>query len=144
MALSEVSHRRVKPTLDTPFHIDYDWWGRDDRDLRVYLISHLPTDQQARFGNDEPLEEIDWVDPDTAEVRRVDALQIALKEAAQAEDFITLNTSLVDAVFRVFLANNNTPQTPNELSEVIGKRPDMILRTLAGVQVYKGIRPVLE
>lgn len=141
-------NRRVKPTLETPFRIDYSWWERDPKGLRAYLISHLPADRQSRFQNgnaeDAAQGEIDWIDPDTAEVRRVDALQMAIQEASVLDEFITANTSLVDAVFRVFLANNNLPQTPNELGEAIGKRPEMILRTLAGPQVYQGIRPIAE
>lgn len=134
----------VKPTLETRFHIDYDWWARDERDLRLYLISHLPPDKQAQFANQEETSMVDWVDPDTAEVTQIDSLQFALQEAAQLSDFITPNTSLVDAVFRVFLANNNTPMTPIELGEAIQRAPQMILKTLSGMQVYKGIRPVIE
>lgn len=142
--MNETSLRRVKPSLDTPFHIDYEWWGRDTHELRVYLISFLPPEKQIHFTTEEALGEVDWVDPDTAEVKRVDGLQVALQEAIQYEDLAAGNLSLVDAVFRVFIANNNEPQSPNELGEIIGKRPDMILRTLSGVQVYKGIRPVSE
>jgi hypothetical protein len=135
---------RAKPTLQTRFHIDYAWWERDDLDLRLYLISHLPPDLQGRFGGEGEEEIIDWIDPDTAEVRRVDGLQMALQQAAKSGDFITANTSLVDAVFRVFLSNNNTPLTPVEIGEIIDRPPEMILRTIAGRQVYKGIRPVAE
>jgi hypothetical protein len=135
---------RAKSTLQTRFHIDYDWWGRDEHNLRLYLISHLPPDLQGRFGSEDANEVIDWVDPDTAEVRRVDGLQMALQQAAKSGDFITANTSLVDAVFRVFLSNNNTPLTPVEIGEIIDRPPEMILRTIAGRQVYKGIRPVTE
>jgi hypothetical protein len=35
-------------------------------------------------------------------------------------DFITDNTALVDAVFRVFLANGNRPMSPLELEQEIG------------------------
>ena len=140
-----LANRRIRPTLETQFHIDYDWWARDERDLRVYLISHLPSNEQANFSIDANNEiVVDWVDPDTAEVRRVDGLQMALQKAAQSDDFITENTSLVDAVFRAFLANNNSPLTPNELGEILGRRPEMILRTLSGQQVYKGIRPITD
>ena len=138
------SARRVKPTLDTRFHIDYDWWNREGRDLRVYLLSHLPAEQRDFFTEHRDTEEVDWVDPVTAEVRKVDALQRALKESSQQPDFITSHTSLVDAVFRAFLANNNTPLTPVELGERIGRPPMTILRTLSGTTVYKGIRPVVE
>jgi hypothetical protein len=74
----------------------------------------------------------------------VDALQRELQTAAQAEDFITGQTSLVDAVFRLFLANGNTPLTPVEIGEELGRPSQMILRTLAGGRVYKGIRPAAD
>jgi hypothetical protein len=136
----EAPHRRIKPGLDTPFHIDYEWWSREDRDLRRYLISHLPPEKHAQFQN-APVVEVDWVDPDTAEVRRLDALQIALQEAINQDEFVGAGNSLVDAVFRAFLANGNQPQTPNELGEITRRRPETILRTLGGVQVYNGLRP---
>ena len=141
---SASSNRRIKPTAETRFHIDYDWWARDERDLRVYLLSHLPPHQQELFANEEDDGMIDWIDPETAEVTQVNGLQMALQMAANNPDFITEQTSLVDAVFRVFLANNNTPLTPNELSQAIGRPPRMILKTISGTRVYKGIRPVTD
>lgn len=141
---ASAASRRVKPTLDTKFHIDYEWWNREDRELRVYLLSHLDNEQREFFMSYRDAEEVDWIDPVTAEVHKVDALQRALQEAARAPDFITARMSLVDAVFRVFLANNNTPLTPVELGESIGRPPMTILRTLTGTNVYKGIRPVIE
>ena len=141
---ANAANRRIKPTLDTKFHIDYAWWDREERELRVYLLSHLPPDQREIFAHYKDIEEVDWVDPETAEVHKVDALQRALQEASQAPGFITVQTSLVDAVFRVFLANNNTPLTPIELGEQIGRPPRTILRTLTGTNVYKGLRPVVE
>jgi hypothetical protein len=141
---ASAASRRIKPTLDTKFHIDYDWWNREDRELRVYLLSHLDNEKREYFAAYRDTEEVDWIDPATAEVHKVDALQRALQEAAKAPDFITARTSLVDAVFRVFLANNNTPLTPVELGESIERPPMTILRTLTGTNVYKGIRPVIE
>ncbi len=141
---ASAASRRIKPTLDTMFHIDYDWWERDPEELRVYLLSHLTPEQRAFFAEHRDTEEIDWVDEDTAEVRKVDALQRALQEASQKPDFITTHTSLVDAIFRVFLANGNQPLTPVELGEQIGRPPMTILRMLSGGTVYKGLRPVIE
>lgn len=137
---------RVRPGLDTPFHIDYEWWKREGRDLRAYLISHLMPEQRKPFENGQNDGELDYIDPDTAEVRRVDALTQALAKAAQDAQWITNQTTLVDAVFRVFLANGNKPLTPNELGTLIHKPPMTILRTLGGAtgQVYKGIRPAVE
>lgn len=141
---ANAASRRIKPTLDTKFHIDYEWWNREGRELRVYLLSHLGEEQRAYFSEYRDTEEIDWIDPITAEVRKVDALQRALRDASQRADFITAHTSLVDAVFRVFLANNNLPLTPIQLGERIGRPPMTILRTLTGINVYKGIRPLIE
>lgn len=140
---SGTASKRIKPTLDTRFHIDYDWWQREGQDLRVYLLSHLEPDQRRFFSDNRDVEEVDWIDPVTAEVTRVDALDRALREASQRPDFIGHRTSLVDAVFRVFLANGNTPLTPVELGERIGRDPRMILRVLSGATVYKGLRPVV-
>jgi hypothetical protein len=135
----------VKPTLDTHFHIDYAWWERQRRELRVYLQSHLCPEHRAIFEGQDLAEEIDWVDPRTAEVTRVDGLQHTLRtHCSQQADYITEHTALVDAVFRVFLANGNHPLTPKELGLQIGRSAETILRTLSGPTVYKGIRPYLE
>ncbi len=135
--------RRVKPTMDTRFHIDYEWWERSAQDLRIHMISQLLPEQQAYFADHEEGDESDWIDPETAEVHRVDALRMALQEAARDPAYFLPPTSLVDAVFRVFLTNNNVPLTPVELAERIGRPPMTILRTLSGRRVYKGIRPYL-
>lgn len=138
-----ISGRRVKPTLDTKFHIDYEWWERSGQDLRIHMIAQLPPEQAAYFTEHGTGEESDWVDPETAEIHRVDALRMALQKAARSPDYFAPPTSLVDAVFRVFLTNNNVPLTPVELAEKIGRPPTTILRTLSGRTVYKGIRPCL-
>jgi hypothetical protein len=140
---ASAASQRIKPTLDTKIHIDYEWWEREGQELRVYLLSHLAPEQRAFFAEHRDTEEVDWIDPLTAEVRKVDALQRALREAASKDDFVTPHTSLVDAVFRVFLANNNTPLSFIELSERIGRPPMTIMRTLTGPTVYRGLRPVI-
>lgn len=136
----------IKPTLDTRFHIDYEWWDRAGRDLKVYLQSHLCDHHREVFEGYGEEGQIDWVDPVTAEVTRVDGVQHALRvHCSQQEDYITDHTSVVDAVFRVFLANGNQPLTALELAEAI-RRPaeaDTILRTLSGTRVYKGLRPAI-
>ncbi|MCX7977357.1 MAG: hypothetical protein N2646_09820, partial [Bellilinea sp.] len=65
---------------------------------------------------------IDWVNPQTAEVTQVDGLQHTLMvHCAKLPGFLSQNTSLVNAVFRVFLSNGNSPLTPVELAEIIGR-----------------------
>jgi hypothetical protein len=85
---------------------------------------------------------IDWVDPETAEVHNLDGLQSTLMDhCARLEGFYTEQTALVDAIFRVFLANGNTPLSPMDLSDKIGRPAETILRTISSPNVYKGIRP---
>jgi hypothetical protein len=135
----------VKPTLQTRYHIDFDWWGQNDRDWRVYLYGLLCPEHQKAFVDMKGDEQVDWVDPDTAEVQKVDGLQhVLITHCAREDGFINRQTALVDAVFRIFLANGNTPMTPLELSDQLGRPPETILRTFSGIRVYKGIRPCPE
>ncbi len=133
----------IKPKLTSPFKIDFDWWKKNDRDWRVYLRSFLCEEHQKMFENFDSDEVIDWVDPNTAEVKQVDGLQhILISHCAQENTFLNRNMALVDSVFRVFLSNGNEPLTPDELGDILHRPPDTILRTFSGIRVYKGIRPV--
>ncbi len=134
----------IKPTLDTKFHIDYDWWERHGEELRTYLLSHLPPEKRERLQENEENSVIDFIDPETGEVMRLDELMLGIQQAAQNPDFIDEHTSLVDGVFRVFLANNNLPQSPRELAEQTGRDANIILKTFGGMKIYKGIRPIQE
>jgi hypothetical protein len=137
--------RLFRPTLDTRLHIDYDWWSRNDREWRVYLTSHLCPEHRAAVETQHPDELIDWVQADTGEVRQVDSLQHALiTHCSRQPGYISPQTSLVDAVFRIFLANDNTPMTVRDLAEKTGRPAETILRTLGGTRVYKGLRPALD
>jgi hypothetical protein len=139
------ANRLIKPTLKTKFHIDFDWWERQSREFRVYLTSHLCREHQAAFADYSGGDVVDVVDPETAEVRKEDGIQHTLRtHCAREADFITPHTSLVDAVFRVFIANGNQPLSPEELADRIARpgQASTILRTLSGVRVYKGLRPV--
>lgn len=132
----------VKPTVDTPFHVDFEWWKKNERDWHVYLRSLLCAEHQESFANVEEGETIDWVDPVTAEVKPVEGVQNALMtHCVKQPDFLTVQTALVEAVFRIFLANGNMPMTSKELGARLSRPADTILRTLAGARVYKGIRP---
>lgn len=136
----------VKPTLQTKFHIDFDWWQQNDRDWHVFLSGLLCAEHKSVFEKADSEKMVDWVDPQTAEVQRVDGVQhILITHCARQPDFITVHTSMVDAVFRIFLANGNTPMTPLELSEKLGRPADTILKTFGGGgRVYRGVRPCPE
>ncbi len=137
--------RLIKPSLSTRFHIDYEWWQRNEREWRVYLLSHLCPEHRSPLESVADGTRIDWVDPNTAEVHSIDGIQHALiSHCSLQPDYISPHTTLVDAVFRVFLANGNSPLTVSEIAEKIGRPANIILRTLSGVRVYKGIRPTQE
>lgn len=132
----------VKPSVNTPFHIDFEWWKQHDNDWRVFLINCLCPEHKAAFSGLPSDQLIDWVDPETAEIKLVDGVQSTLmSHCAQQPGFFTQNTAMVDAIFRVFMSNGNNPLNARELSDRIGKPAETILRTISGFQVYKGIRP---
>ncbi len=132
-----------KPTIDTKFHIDYSWWEKSDEDLRIYKLSHLSPELRERISQNPSGTQVDYIDPDTGEVFQLDEIGVAIQTAAKDPNFINPHTSLVDSIFRVFLANNNQPLSPRELAEATGKSADVILKTLSGGRVvYKGIRPI--
>lgn len=134
----------IKPNLNTPFHIDFSWWKENDNNWRIFLFSCLCEEHQNTFKDATNILEIDWIDPNTAEVTRVDGIQhILTTHCARQSDFLTRTTTLVDSVFRVFLANGNQPLTIQELSDKIEKPAVTLLRTLSGPKVYYGIRPLL-
>jgi hypothetical protein len=133
----------IKPSLQTPFHIDFDWWQKNERDWHVYLRSLLCTDHQEVFANVQEGEMIDWIDPKTAEVKPVDGIQHTLmSHCARRPEFVTEQTAIVEAVFRLFLTNDNIPMTSEELGARLNRPPLTILRTLSGPRVYKGLRPL--
>jgi hypothetical protein len=135
----------VRPTLETKFHIDYRWWERADRELEIYLLGQLCPEHQRLYADMDTKAMVDHVDPVTAEVRRVRGIEHALiTHCSKQPDYLTPQTSLVNAVFRMFLANGNTALTAVEMGERLGRPAPTILRTLSTPHVYKGIRPYLE
>lgn len=133
----------VKPTVDTKFHIDYDWWEQQEEDLRIYLLSHVQDEEQrTRLGQNEAGHTVDYIHPETGEVFKLDELQLAIQKAAEQEDFVNPQASVVDNIFRVFLKNGNKPLSPKELADVVEKSSSVILKTIGGKRIYKGIRPI--
>ncbi len=132
-----------RPTVDTPFHIDWDWWKANERNYRVYLHEQLCEECRRRFPTLTEVEEVDWIDPQTAEVTRADALLMCLRTRCTKDpNFINETLPVAAAVFRVFLINGNTPVSPNDLHGLLPwRQPDTILRVLSGREVHYGIRP---
>lgn len=133
----------LKPTIQTPFHIDFAWWEQNDRDWHVFLRSLLCPEHQQTFNDMEVDSLIDWIDPITAEVKPVDGIQHALmSHCAQQPDFVNAHTSVVEAAFRIFLVNGNQPMSPVDMSKSLNRPAETILRTLSGARIYRGLRPV--
>ena len=132
----------VKPTADTKFYVDFDWWKESGMDLKTYLYQRLPTESLSNLEID--VDQVDMVDSETGEVRQADGFEYMLQfYFNQLPDDFASQMSLVDAVFCILLANGNRPMTIRELAERVGRSPNILLRTLAGNQVYQGIRPIL-
>jgi len=133
----------VHPAMDTPFHIDFDWWKQNERDWHVYLHSLMCVEHQEALAGLKEGELIDYVNPKTAEIKQVDGIQHTLmSHCVKQPDFVSGQTALVEAVFRLFLINDNEPLTAEELGVKLGRPPQTILRTLSGPRIYKGLRPV--
>ena len=134
-----------RPTVDTPFHVDWEWWSENARNYRIYLYEQLCEECRRRFPSAVDVEEVDWIDPETAEVTRADALLMCLRlQCVDDPDYLNATLPLTAAVFRVFLMNGNEPLSAVELNEYLPWRsPNTILRVIGGRQTHYGIRPVM-
>jgi hypothetical protein len=132
-----------RPTPETKFHIDYSWWDQSNLDLKTYLSSRLQIGDALPY--DPGVEKVDLVDAETGEVRRVDNFQYALQNyfSHMPPDFLR-QSSLVDAVFCLLLANANQPMTARQIAEKVQRSTDVILKTLASGPIYQGIRPIYD
>lgn len=135
----------VRPTVNTKFHIDFDWWDEKGGNFRVHLLSHLCPECQDRYQNYQEADLVDWIGADTAEVMQVDGLWHSLRTCCSLKpDYINELTPLTTSIFRVFLANGNHPLSATELQEKLQRPAGTILRTIGGFQVYNGVKPAQE
>ena len=135
----------TKPTVDTKFHIDFDWWEEKGHNFRVHLFSNLCKGCQDRYRDYQETDLIDWIDPNTAEVTQVDGLWHSLRTCCSLKpEYVDTTTPLTTAVFRTFLAGGNEPLSAVELGARLHRSPALILRTISGLQVYNGIKPVTD
>jgi hypothetical protein len=132
----------LKPTTKTPFHIDFEWWKKNERDWHIFLHSLLCPEHQEAYAEVEEDGMIDWIDPKTAEVKQVDGIQHALmSHCAMLPGFSDSHTAMVEAVFRIFLVNGNVPMSADDIAKRLERPADIILRTISGPRVYRGLRP---
>jgi hypothetical protein len=131
----------VRPTTETQFHIDFDWWRESDANWRIFLFEFLCEKHQENFRDKADTVKIDAVDPETAEVKSVDGfLHELIHHCAKQPDFINETMPMVAQIFRIFLSNGNKPLSSDELAALINRPARTILATLTGPQIYKGIR----
>jgi len=132
----------LKPSIKTPFHIDFDWWKQNERDWHIFLRSLLCEEHQESFAGIEENEMIDWIDAETAEVKPVDGIQHALmSHCALLPEFSSEHTAIVEAVFRIFLVNGNIPMSAEDIAKKLNRSADTVLKTISGPRVYRGLRP---
>jgi len=135
----------IKPTLDTPFHIDYAWWEKQGLDVNIKLVSHLCPEHREAFTGQTMEDQIDWIDWDTGEVTRVDGLQYVITtHCSKQPGYLLQAQTLIEAIFRAFLATANQPLSARKLAPMVGHQPDQVLRVLASRTVRLGLRPVLK
>jgi len=136
--------RWLRPSVDTKFHIDLDWWNRQKRDIRIFLSQSLCEECRPLYDQMRDLGVVDSVDRETGEVRHEDALWSTLRSCCSNKPgYIRPSTPIIDSIFLALVANGNQPLSPKELFERLDRRPpETILRMLTGGTVYLGIRAV--
>jgi hypothetical protein len=131
----------IKPTAETLFHLDFDWWQENDSNWRIFLFEFLCPEHQDFFRDKSDTTKIDVIDPKTAEINQVDGLLYELmNHCAKQDGFISPNIPIVAKVLRTFLANGNKPLSAGSLAEIVNRPVATVLATLSGPQVFKGIR----
>jgi len=136
--------KALRLTVDTKFHIDFSWWEKQNKNIHVFMRDLLCAECRKTVGAASDNQIVDVVDPQTAEVTRVNALWEAIRVCCSLKpDYITADTPLLDGIFRTFLANGNKPLSVLELHARLDKKPpEVILRMLTKGQVYLGIKPL--
>jgi hypothetical protein len=133
----------ARDDLTTRYHISLEWWQRRGRNLRLYLADMLGDVDDSEVPADELL---DHIDPDTAEVRRLDPLWVrVLLERTRRPDYITASTPMAHAVLRALIETANEPMTVVEMQRRIGRgTPETLLRLMRTARNEYGVVPVTE
>ncbi len=134
--------RGLRATVDTRFHIDLSWWEKQNKDIRVFLKDLLCEECRDDVGDLSDVKIVDMIDPETAEITQIDAIWEAIRACCSLQPgYITVDTPLLEGIFRLFLANGNKPLSVLELHGQLDKKPpETILRMLTRGRVYLGIR----
>lgn len=107
---------------DTRYHIDTDWYGRNNKSLETMAQSRMCSACRKKLGT-EIEERVPVVDQKSGrvafEMRKVrfgsNPFVVFRDCCAKQQDFIVATTPLAEAVFRLFLANANQPLTVEDI-----------------------------
>ena len=129
----------ARTDVNTPFHIDLEWWEKQGRNFDRFLNEILE-------GQNDDLDSsamLDYIDPETAEVHQLSALWTqVLTERASRPDFITHATPVANAILRALIENRNHPMSVVELQRRINRStPQALLRVLRTARRQYGIVP---
>ncbi len=127
----------------TRFKIDEKWWQRRGLDYRLFLWEQLCPECKEQIPTHIGTQEVDWIDPMTAEVIKTDAILQCLESlCAHKPDYIHAGLPLTMAIFRVLVLNHNRPMSVTELQEhITWKGAELILAALRRAQFELGIFP---
>jgi hypothetical protein len=133
-------HARVD--VQTPFHIDMDWWTARGRSLRRFLVEILD-EADLDLTAEAPM---DYIDLQTAEVYQLDPLWVkVLDTRARRPDYITEATPLTNAMLRAFIENLNRPMSAVDLQRRLSRSsPQTLLKVLRAARTEYGIVPVVD
>ncbi|MBA3530626.1 MAG: hypothetical protein H0T73_01710 [Ardenticatenales bacterium] len=134
----------IRPTLETPFHIDWAWFDRNHLNAESFVRGQLCYSCHQRFEKGLAVEEVDHIDPETGEVIRMDSLRESILAHCQMQpDYLAPDVPVMQAILRVFLANNNQPLTAVGLSQRLRRSDaETLLRLLTASGVQNGVVPV--
>lgn len=130
----------ARPTVDTPFHVDWSWFERNQLDSEQVIRDQLCPACARRLVGEEP-QDVDAVDLATGEIRMTDSLREAISAHCQWQPgYLSIEQPLAQVLLRLFLANHNQPQSVTEIARRIGRHDDdQLLRLLVSGTVRNGI-----
>jgi hypothetical protein len=125
------------------YFVDENWYNDHSRSFRTMALGRLCESCKHKLGT-ETQERVPAIDPRTGrvvfELRSVpfaqNPLSVIRSECSKRRDYITGDTPLAEAIFRVMLASGNQPMESDRLREElnayigIGDRPQAITTEL--------------
>ncbi len=114
--MPEVEEQKDEPREKPKFFIDMRWYDEHDRSFRAMAQARFCSSCQGKIGT-ETQERVPTLNPQTGRVvyenRNVpygsNPLPVIRSCCSKARGYITPDTPVLEAVFRVFLANANQP-----------------------------------